>query len=72
MDIRVTRGSAVERIMRHPLLHTDDRARAERSRLTYGPASRGGYATSLLGILNGLVGLRLDIRDQPSRSSDAC
>lgn len=64
-DLTVREGSLVDRALRGPVLATTtDRGRAERSRLTWGSYDDSGvYCLRPLGVLNGLVGLRLQMVD---------
>lgn len=62
--VRVKKGSLVYRLLRYPLIFTDDRARVEESPYPYGESAvtSGVYYLSLLGILHRWTGLTLTER----------
>lgn len=57
-------NSARLRIMRHPLITTRDRARAERSRWTWGEREPGVFTLSILGLLH--AAFRLQVWVEPA------
>lgn len=74
--IKTTAGSRLERVLRHQFLPTRDTDKVERSRFVYGPLRKcpaggctdqrcrdGAYALSLLGVLHGLFGLTLEVKE---------
>lgn len=70
--LHTTEGSLLHRALKHRLLTTNDRARAERSRFSWRPGASCypgdpcHYELSLLGVLNGTVGLVLVIGEKGS------
>lgn len=62
-SIRLHRNSRVLRVLLVTIYTTSDRDKAERSPFVYRPGFGHRYRVTLLGVLHGLTGLQIDVKE---------